>query len=223
MRGSRAAATEGPSPACHLPLSPNPHHPLPYPHAHPHAPAIALHAQPGPRSSSHPNLRCSPAAAGCGCRACPAKVWVQSLPRRRPGARPACFAHPLRGAFSLSGGCSPVVSRGIRSVAAPRGSIPQSRVNPQAAPSCCPQNPRFKSKLRPLLPPFNLHSTSKLHRAFPAPGHALPGTEGQEKSATDNSIQLKPTTHAYRPTKSCSAAALRNTRPSCIFVPTSGS
>ena len=49
--------------------------------------------------------------------------------RTLPGG---CFARPLRGPLSLSGGCSSVVSRGTRFVAAPRGSNPPSRNNPQA-------------------------------------------------------------------------------------------
>ena len=43
-----------------------------------------------------------------------------------------CFIHPHRGPCSLSGGCSPVVSSGIRVISAPRGSNPPSRNNPQA-------------------------------------------------------------------------------------------
>ena len=62
-----------------------------------------------------------------------------------------------------------------------------ARLKPAFAPqppSCAalyPRNPRFKSKLHPIPSPFNLDSTSKLHRAFPGPGEPPPGTEGAGK------------------------------------------
>ena len=107
------------------PYPPTP--PTPYPTPMPtrtRPPAIVLPAEAGTSTPRASNSRCSPTPQGVG-------AGLALLPG-------GCFAHPLPSAFSLSGGCFQVVSSGIRLVAAPRGSNPPSRFNPQAAPLCGP-------------------------------------------------------------------------------------
>ena len=95
-----------------------------------------------------------------------------------------CFTSPLRGPCSLSGGCSPVVSRGICLVAAQLDSDPRSRNNLQAATPSPMATQKDNSKLRPSPSRSNLDSTSKLFRRSAARPQAR---QGRKKRA--NTIQ----------------------------------
>ena len=119
-----------------------------------------------------------------------------ALPPQDEGAGRAllpggCFIHPLRGAFSLSGGCSEVVSRGIRFVAASRGSNPRSRFNPQAAPRCSALN----RGSNPSCAQPRRHSTSTQPQSCTEPSRAPESRpqarRSREKNAQHNSIQIK--------------------------------
>ena len=89
-----------------------------------------------------------------------------------------CFIRPFqrpRPYLRRALGCFPVVWSGIRVVAAPRGSNPPSRFNPQAA----LRVPAAKTAVRIQAAPIPVcdsaaDSTSKLHRAFLGPGDAHP-------------------------------------------------
>ena len=149
-------------PRCHPPLSPTPSIPYPTPMpTHTRPVAIVLPRRQGNLDASRVQQPLQPNAAGCGCRACP-----------------ACFIHPHRGPFSLSGGCSEVVSLGTRLVAAPRSSSPRSRLNPQAAPSPVAPQPG---------------STAKLHRA---PATRSQARRGREKARGTKRIESnRPSLH----------------------------
>ena len=105
----------------------------------------------------------------------PAKAGTSlSRPRVVPGG---CFTPLSFGPCSLSGGCSAVVSRGARFVAAPRGSNPASRNNPQPATPSPTVGRKNESKLHPTPTRNNRDSTSKLFRRSAAGPQARDGRE----------------------------------------------
>ena len=159
-----------PLPCCHRPLPSHPPHPLPYPHAHrPHARPARPELVEGPKPSPYP---------------CRRKVWVQSLPRRRPGACPArlpCF--PL----SVSGHIPPRPSASVRlapwqirlsSFFSTVSTPPSGALGPSSGPcladtTCLPLS-TCPSRLNP-----------KLRRA-------APGTDRPGKNAQHHSKQIRP-------------------------------
>ena len=100
------------------------------------------------------------------------------------------FRAPPPRPISLSGGCSPVASRGICLVAAPRGSNPPSRFDLQAAPLC---GPHIRGSI-PSCARTRRASTSIQPQSWIEPSRAPESRpqarRGRRKSATDNSIQL---------------------------------
>ena len=213
MPTNSAEAPPWPQRRARVPPPPTPHppHPLPYPHARAHAPDDATSSPPQHYTPHAEGARL--ALPSCGCRACPGEG--RGLP-----CLGGCFTRPLPSAVSLSGGCSQVVSRGIRLIPAPRGSNLRSRVNPQAATHCWPPNRGFNPKLRPALSRVNLHSTSKLHRAFPGPGRAFQARRAGGKSAPHNSIQLKSLAEAGSAQPAPPPAGLNATAAVTIIAPT---
>ena len=170
-------------PLRHLPLPPTPS--ILYPIPMPADRTKSLHFQrPTPSTAQLPKLRvqglpCPPAVPG-GCFICPSE---------RPGAY-------LRRAL----GCFPVVSRGIRFVAAPRGSNPRSRNNLQAGPHLrWPDentNPSYAVSCR--------DSTSIQPQSCTGDGEALPGTDELGKNAKNGTNRIEPTA-PLRPSEACAA------------------
>ncbi len=92
--------------------------------------------------------------------------FVVSLSNRVPlhAVPGGCFAPPSPEPCSLPGGCSAVVSRGIRLLSAPRGSNPPSRNNLQPATLSQRPEQKLESKLRPNPTRNNRGTTSNLFR-----------------------------------------------------------
>ena len=124
----------------------------------------------GSRTSTPPDSNScrSPNAGRCGCGACPTLFHPPS-PR------------PLFPIWRLFRGC---LARHSSHTCAARFQPAFASQPPSCAPLPAPKS-RFESKLRPAPSPVNLHSTSKLHRAIPGPGHALPGTGGPGKKSEE--------------------------------------
>ncbi len=140
---------------CHLPLPPHPLHPLPYPHAH-RPQALSSFEGPIPRRS--------PAAARCGCRACPAP----------------CF--PL----SVSGHSSPGPSAPIRPAPWQLRLVPLCRRFPR--PPAGPSAPRPASAWQ-----LRLVSLCRLVRRASNPSCTASLQAGPAgKNAQHNSKQVKP-------------------------------
>ena len=171
-------------PCCQLPLSP--HAPIPYP-----TPMPTRTRPTAPHLPSRP----SPTPQGVGAEL--------ALPLTG-----GCSTRPLRGAFSLSGGCSQVVPHGIRFVGARRGSnpcsphfrastsklrrivSPKTAISIQAAPSHAAIQPRFNLKAAPSLPRprravprhgrpgEKTRGTIQLNSNRPHPGFVVPAEAG---------------------------------------------
>ena len=112
-----------------------------------------------------------PAPAKAGGLPCCLEV-VSRPPLRRP--RPYLRRVP---------GCSPVVSYGIRLIAAPRGSNPRSHNNPQAGPPLPTAGRRDESKLRPTPSRLNLDQPQTCIAAPPRiPRHGSAGKNARRRN-----------------------------------------
>ena len=169
-------------PCCHLPLPPNPLHPLPYPHAHPHAPGRNRSSRAGRGTSTPPasNSRCSPTPHAEGAEPAPAKAGGSPCQGTGAGLALPCF--PL----SISGHLSPRPSVSVRLAPCQIRLVPLCRRfrRPPAGPS--DHHPASAWQIR-------LVSLCRLVRRASIPSCAASPQAGPAgKNARHNSKQVNP-------------------------------